>query len=117
MSLSIERLNRVIKLDSPTGLRKLLSEYIRLCGQVEIQRSHFLDIKLAIINILRSDAASLPANIHLQKISSVKSKTRSRSFSAAKTGIKTSLDPLLPHELKKLSMRRSRSHSAKAANI
>ena len=115
MSLSIERLNKVIKLDSPTGLRKLLSEYIRLCGQVEIQRSHFLDIKLAIRNILRSDAASLPANIHLQNISSVKS--RSRSSSAAKTGIKTSLDPLMPQELKKLSMRRSRSHSAKAANI
>jgi hypothetical protein len=108
----IERLRKVINVESPKGLRKLLSEYIRLCGQIQNQKSRLLDLKLEINRILGHNYALI---MHRQVQN--RSNTRSRSSSVTKIGMQNALNPLESQDLKKLSMRRTRSHSAKAANF
>ena len=115
MTLSNERLNKAITMNSPKSLRRLLSDFIRISGIIENHRNSLLDIKQRIRKAI-SDSDHYPS---LNLITPKKSDSRRRSRSeyagvyvCKKNPISFSVNCGKPF---KISYKRQRSHSSKAA--
>jgi hypothetical protein len=111
----MDRVQNAIKLNTPKGLRKLLSEYIRLSCLLEIQKTSMLDIRLEIKKITTNKSQLSNQKKHIICLNS-SIKTRHRSLTQTKiVGMRAPL--LIGGEISKPSICRSRSFSAQAAYI
>lgn len=116
MPLSIERLRNVIKFDSPKGLRNLLSEYIRLSCLLEIHKTSLLDIRLELNKMTKRNIIT-PSSNEKMHVDLKISKTRGRSLTQTQSKLGDPSSLLMTGDMPKHPLRRSRSHSAKAAYV
>lgn len=117
MTLNIERLKKAINIDSPKGLRRLLSEYIRISCLIEKQRSSLLDIRLEINEITNINFVSPPPQVKIAVRCKNPFKTRSRSMTQTESKLVIPKTLFETETVSKKALRRPRSHSAKAAYL
>lgn len=117
MTLSIDRLKNAINYDGPKGLRRLLSEYIRLSCLLELQRTSLLEIKLEVNKITNSIVSN--QSLHVKQAVRCKKFFTPRYRSLTQTNSKLIAPSSLfaAEDVSRKPFRRSRSHSAKAAYL